>query len=88
MIITITEFKSNIDMYLELASTEDIIITKYGKTIARLTEPKLDKMAILNSLVGIAKGVGIGFEEDSTSIRQSNSFREQMKRKQKERRGE
>ena len=56
MIITITEFKSNIDMYLKLASTEDIIITKYGKAIARLTEPKLDKMAILNSLVGIAKG--------------------------------
>ena len=36
-------------------------------------------------LTGIAKGVGIEFKGDISSTRQSNSFREQMKQKQKER---
>lgn len=36
-------------------------------------------------LSGIAKGLGIEFKGDMSSNRQSNSFREQMKQKQKER---
>lgn len=36
-------------------------------------------------LSGIAKGVGIEFKGDVAGTRQSNSFREQMKQKQKER---
>ena len=36
-------------------------------------------------LSGIAKGVGIEFTGDVGSTRQSNSFREQMKQKQRER---
>ena len=42
--------------------------------------------SIEHKLIGIAKGVGIEFKEDTQSRRQSNSFREQMKQKQKERR--
>ena len=55
MIITATEFKLNLGKYLELVLNEDIIITKNGKIIAQLTRPQLNKLEILNSLVGIAK---------------------------------
>lgn len=44
------------------------------------------KNNIENKLIGIAKGVGIEFKDNTTSMRQSNSFREQMKQKQKNRR--
>lgn len=37
MFITATELKTNIGKYLSLASKEDIIITKNGKSIAKLT---------------------------------------------------
>lgn len=55
MIITATEFKLNLGKYLEIVLNEDIIITKNGKIIAQLTQPQLNKLEILNSLVGIAK---------------------------------
>ena len=41
------------------------------------------KLNIEQYLIGIARGVGVKIEESSTSLRESNSFREQMKRKQK-----
>ena len=44
------------------------------------------KTSIENKLIGIAKGLGIEFKTDTTSLRQSQSFREQMKMKQKNRR--
>ena len=39
MTITATELKNNLGKYLILAATEDIFITKNGKTIAKLTSP-------------------------------------------------
>ena len=41
------------------------------------------KLNIENKLIGIAKGVGIEFKDNTQSLRQSNSCREQMKQKQK-----
>jgi hypothetical protein len=41
------------------------------------------KLNIEQYLIGIAKGVGVEVKESSTSLRESNSFREQMKQKQK-----
>lgn len=61
MTITATEFKANLGKYLELVTNEDILITKNGKIIAQLSQPQLDKITILNSLIGIAKG-----NEDTT----------------------
>jgi len=55
MIITATEFKTNLSKYLTLASEEDIHITKNGKEMAILTSPADAKRAALFSLVGIAK---------------------------------
>lgn len=54
MVITATEFKTNLGKYLELAAAQDIFITKNGKNIARLTSPSVNKLAILDSLIGIA----------------------------------
>lgn len=53
MIVTATEFKTNLGKYLELASVQDVFITKNGKSIARLTSPSINKLSVLDSLVGI-----------------------------------
>ena len=53
MIVTATEFKSNLGKYLEMAMKQDILITKNGKNIARLTSPTVNKLAVLDSLVGV-----------------------------------
>ena len=52
MSITATELKTNLSKYLLLAATEDIYITRNGKTVARLTSPYQSKMDILESLYG------------------------------------
>ena len=53
MIVTATEFKTNLGKYLEMAMKQGIFITKNGKNIARLTSPAVNKLAVLDSLVGI-----------------------------------
>ena len=53
MIVTATEFKTNLGKYLEMAMSQDIFITKNGKSIARLTSPAVNKLALLDGLVGI-----------------------------------
>jgi prevent-host-death family protein len=52
MSITATEFKTNLSKYLLLAATEDIYITRNGKTIAKLTNPYQDRLDIAESLFG------------------------------------
>ena len=54
MIITATEFKTNLGKYLEMAASQDIFITKNGKSIARLTSPAVNKLTLLDDLAGIA----------------------------------
>ncbi len=53
MIITATEFKTNLGKYLELAALQDIFITKNGKSIARVTSPQVNKLELLDGLVGV-----------------------------------
>lgn len=53
MSITATELKSNLGKYLLLAMTEDILITQYGKVVAKLTRPFQDRMEIAESLFGV-----------------------------------
>lgn len=36
-----------------MAARQDIFITRNGKNIARLTSPAIDRLAILDNLVGI-----------------------------------
>lgn len=52
MCVTATEFKANLGKYLLLAATEDILITQYGKVIAKLTSPFQSRVEIAESLFG------------------------------------
>jgi len=63
MLITATELKSNMGKYLSLAVSQDIIITKNGKSVAKLTSTKNDKIATANSLFGIIPNDGTTLEE-------------------------
>jgi len=53
MLITATEFKTNIGKYLTMVAEEEIIITKNGKKIAKLTQATEDKVEVAKSLFGI-----------------------------------
>lgn len=50
---TATEFKSNFGHYLKLVEKEDILITKNGKGIAKLSSPRI---SAVDRLSGILKG--------------------------------
>ena len=73
MIVTATEFKNNLGKYLEMAAIQDVFITKNGKNIARLTSPSVNKMAVLDSLVGI---VPVESAMDEDSIREERLARQ------------
>lgn len=51
--VTATEFKMNLGHYLEMVLTEDIWITKNGKTVAKLVNPNV---SAVDSISGILKG--------------------------------
>ena len=53
MSITATELKENLSKYLQLASTEDVYITRNGRVVAKLTSPYEDLVAEARSLAGI-----------------------------------
>ena len=73
MIVTATEFKSNLGKYLDMAATQDVYITKNGKSIARLTSPSSNKLAVLDGLVGIASRSG---HADEDAIRKERLARQ------------
>ncbi len=50
--ITATELKTNLGKYLERVLSEDIWITKNGKTIAKMTNPNV---SAVDSISGILK---------------------------------
>jgi prevent-host-death family protein len=56
MFVTATELKSNIGKYLLLVSKEDIFITKNGKSVAKLSSAKQNKVDIVRSLIGSVPG--------------------------------
>jgi len=63
MQITATELKMNMGKYLSMASRRDIYITKNGQRIAKLTNPSPDRVAMLDSLVGIAKAEDVALDD-------------------------
>lgn len=73
MIVTATEFKSNLGKYLDMVATQDVYITKNGKNIARLTSPSSNKLAVLDGLVGIASRSG---DADEDAIRKERLARQ------------
>ncbi len=63
MIISATELKTNIGKYLKLAETQDVIVTKNNKPIAKLTGINENKLDILNSLAGFIEDNGYTLED-------------------------
>ena len=53
MSITATDLKMNLSKYLLLAATEDILITRNGKVVAKLSNPNADRVAMAESLAGV-----------------------------------
>lgn len=53
MVVTATEFKTNFGKYLEMILTEDIFITKNGKTVAKVINPHV---SAVDSITGILSG--------------------------------
>ena len=52
MSITAPELKLNLGKYLLLAATQDIYITRNGKTIAKLVSPYQDRVDTVDTLFG------------------------------------
>lgn len=53
MKVSVAEFKSGIDHYLELAGEEEIVLTKDGKYFAKITPATTGLAEYLGSLRGI-----------------------------------
>ncbi len=51
MVVTATEFKVNLGKYLSLLATEDIFITKNGKTVAKVSNPNIRAVDTLSGLL-------------------------------------
>ena len=52
MSITATELKANLGKYLLMAATEDVYVTRNGRTVAKLTSQYQNKLDTVNSLFG------------------------------------
>jgi prevent-host-death family protein len=53
MLVSSTEFKTNLGRYLKMVSAEDIVITRNGRRIAKLVKEEDDTLAQVRSLFGI-----------------------------------
>lgn len=62
MTVTATEFKANFGKYLELIATEDIFITRNGKTVAKVVNPH---SSAVDSLRGMLKNAPSDIDTDS-----------------------
>lgn len=51
MTITATEFKTNLNKYLDMLQFEDIFITKNGKTVAKITHPHISAVESISGLL-------------------------------------
>ncbi len=58
MLISATEFKNNIGKYLSLAAKEDILITKNGRQIAKLSAVKREGEYLTDRITGILPDKG------------------------------
>ena len=51
--VSLSELKSNLGKYVVLADEQDVIVTKNGKQIAKLTNTRTDKVTAAQALFGI-----------------------------------
>lgn len=53
MLVTTGELKNNIEKYLALSVTEDVLITRDDRVVAKLINPNQDRIQNAKSLFGI-----------------------------------
>lgn len=53
MTIAQTEFRMQLSHYLALANEEDILITRHGKLVAKLSSAQQGRLSTLNALIGV-----------------------------------
>ena len=68
MMVTATEFKMNLGKYLDMVAKEDVLITKNGKTIAKMVNPNV---SAVDSLRGLLKGADVDLQEMREERRES-----------------
>lgn len=51
MIVTATEFKTNFGKYLDMLHSEDIFITRNGKTVAKMVNPNVSAVESISGLL-------------------------------------
>ena len=66
MVITATEFKVNFGKYLSMLASEDIFITKNGKTIAKVSNPNI---RAVDAISGILEGA-LPSDYDANDLRE------------------
>lgn len=52
MQVSVSELKTNVGKYIDLAVIQDIFITKNGKQVAKIVSTKIDKVAAMKSVFG------------------------------------
>lgn len=56
MIITTTQLKEDIKKYFEIAQSEDVLVTKNGKVLVKISNPYINKLEEVKKLRGSIKG--------------------------------
>lgn len=51
MIVTATEFKTNFGKYLDMLRSEDIFITRNGKTVAKMVNPNVSAVESISGML-------------------------------------
>ena len=60
--ISATDLKANLGKYLAIAEKEDVLITKNGRNVYRLSSEKPDRVKTMESLFGIVPWNGEGID--------------------------
>lgn len=66
MIVTATDFKTNFGKYLDMLLSEDIFITRNGKTVAKVVNPNV---SAVDSISGLLAGK-LPEEYDAKALRE------------------
>ncbi|SHJ40188.1 prevent-host-death family protein [Dethiosulfatibacter aminovorans DSM 17477] len=61
--ITSTELKQNLGKYLTIVNKEEIIITRNGIPVAKLTIPTENEMNLVSQLIGVIPDDGYTIED-------------------------
>ena len=55
MQVSVSELKTNVGKFIDLADIQDVYVTKNGKQVAKIVSTRRDRVAEIKSLFGIAK---------------------------------